>query len=204
MTLRCYSVEFLTSGKWVILPGDTGSGSRLSACSQLQWLRPVRSPLQEHWPLTERPQERRRPSSPTALHPLTSSPTRRVGAAYTHTNIKVCSYHQRLCSKPHTTVMEVYSMGSFEKGFFEYAYYYICQSKYCGQRTEHTVRNSISHNAMHLVWPSIYSVALFVHNGISLHQRVIDWSVGGLWLWHPRLRLCPPLKPRIGLFLILF
>lgn len=182
VTLRCYSVEFLTSGKWVILPGDTGSDSWLSACSQLQWLRPDRSPLQAHWPLTERRQERRRPSSPTALHPLTSSPIQRVCGAYTDTTAKVCSYHQRLCSKH---ILAYYCYGSMQYGifwkkknlvgFFEYAYYYICQNVHYKDRA-HCEDNSISHNAMHLVWPSISSVALFVQTGINLHQRVIDWS----------------------------
>ncbi len=38
----------------------------------------------------------------------------------------------------------------------------------------------------------------------NLHQRVIDWSVGGLWSCHVRLRLSPSLKPRTGLFLARF
>lgn len=78
----------------------------------------------------------------------------------------------------HTAIMEVCSMGSFEKksyGIF-LSMHITTFAKMCSIRTEHTVRNSISHNAMHLVWPSISSVALFVQTGINLHQRVIDWS----------------------------
>lgn len=50
-------------------------------------------------------------------------------------------------------------------------------------------------------YSSARALAFFVCN---LHQRVIDWSVGGLWLCHLRLRFSPPLKPRIGLFLARF
>lgn len=210
VTLRCYSVEFLTSGKWVILPGDTGSDSRLSACSQLQWLRPDRSPLQAHWPLTERRQERRRPSSPTALHPLTSSPTQRVCGAYTDTTAKVCSYHQRLCSKH---ILAYYCYGSMQYGIFwkkkilwDFLSMHITTfAKMCTIRTEHTVR-IIVYPTMQCTWFDLpFPVWHYLFRLASICIRgSLTGPVGSLWSWHPRLRLCPPLKPRIGLFLILF
>ncbi len=78
----------------LIISGDTGNGSRMSVCSQLQWLHPDRSPRQARWPLTERRQERRPPSSQTVQCPLTSSPTQPVSGAFTNTTAKGCFNNQ--------------------------------------------------------------------------------------------------------------
>ncbi len=139
----------------LIISGDTGNGSCLSVCSQLQWLRPDRSPRQARWPLTERRQERRPPSSQTVQCPLTSSPTQPVSGAFTNTPAKGCFNNQN-------HVLAYCLFRSIQYGFCaQYAdllyvlsmhIHYICQ-------TEHTARNTVSHNAMHLGWPSISSKA---------------------------------------------
>lgn len=105
--------------------------------------------------------------------------TNTTGGCWTHTYYSHGVFlSPKTCSKPHTCILLLWKYAVWDLLKRDFLSMHITTfAKMCSIRTEHTVRNGISQNAMHLVWPSISSGALFVHNGINLTEG--HWLVRG-------------------------